>query len=212
MDKKGFYNRWWFWAIVVLFAGFVGSRMGSNGAALTSIFGIVGVAVLTVTFMNLTQKRKLKERRYGATESHVCVHMHGIPNVNKGSLASLYLSDEKLIIEADNKTFELKYDQLTAAQGVQKNELLKEDKSVIGRGVVGGLVLGPIGAIVGGMSGIGQKDVKGDFLVINYLPTSTNEINALIFDTKNLMIAQKLARFLSERIPVKVNDQGSIQL
>jgi hypothetical protein len=33
----------------------------------------------------------------------------------------------------------------------------EKDKSVLGRALVGGLVLGPVGAIVGGMSGIGSK-------------------------------------------------------
>ena len=36
-------------------------------------------------------------------------------------------------------------------------ETIEKDKSVIGRAVVGGLLLGPVGAIVGGMSGIGAK-------------------------------------------------------
>ncbi len=34
---------------------------------------------------------------------------------------------------------------------------IEKDKSVIGRAIVGGLLLGPVGAIVGGMSGIGTK-------------------------------------------------------
>ena len=36
-------------------------------------------------------------------------------------------------------------------------ETIEKDKSVIGRAIVGGLLLGPVGAIVGGMSGIGTK-------------------------------------------------------
>jgi len=45
----------------------------------------------------------------------------------------------------------------------------KKNKSVIGRAVFGGLLLGPLGALVGGMSGLGEKEVKqkllADYLV-----------------------------------------------
>lgn len=34
----------------------------------------------------------------------------------------------------------------------------RQEKSVIGRALVGGLLLGPLGAVVGGMSGIGTKE------------------------------------------------------
>ncbi|WP_295714152.1 hypothetical protein [Mucilaginibacter sp.] len=34
-----------------------------------------------------------------------------------------------------------------------------KEKSVIGRALIGGLLLGPIGAIIGGMTGIGKKEV-----------------------------------------------------
>lgn len=42
---------------------------------------------------------------------------------------------------------------------VEDKELVLEEKekSVLGRALVGGLILGPVGAIVGGMTGIGTK-------------------------------------------------------
>lgn len=47
-----------------------------------------------------------------------------------------------------------------------------KEKSIIGRAIVGGLILGPVGAIVGGMTGIGTKKVALPtpdlFLSINY--------------------------------------------
>lgn len=36
-------------------------------------------------------------------------------------------------------------------------QIVEKDKSVIGRAVVGGVLLGPVGAVVGGMSGIGTN-------------------------------------------------------
>lgn len=40
---------------------------------------------------------------------------------------------------------------------ISHKQLGTEDKSVIGRAVVGGLLLGPLGAVVGGISGVGSK-------------------------------------------------------
>jgi Short C-terminal domain len=42
----------------------------------------------------------------------------------------------------------------------QKQIVEKKGKSIVGRALVGGILLGPVGAIVGGMTGIGNKDVR----------------------------------------------------
>jgi hypothetical protein len=42
----------------------------------------------------------------------------------------------------------------------QDEIIAKKSKSVLGRALVGGLILGPLGAVVGGISGIGDKKVK----------------------------------------------------
>src|SRR5258708_21762479 len=42
----------------------------------------------------------------------------------------------------------------------QQQIIDKKDKSIVGRALLGGVLLGPVGAIVGGMTGIGKKDVK----------------------------------------------------
>lgn len=51
----------------------------------------------------------------------------------------------------------LSYSQVTAAAKVGEREIVEADKSVIGRAMVGGVVLGPLGAVVGGMSGVGKS-------------------------------------------------------
>lgn len=69
----------------------------------------------------------------------------------------------------------LSYNQVIAAAKINEQKISELDKSVVGRAVVGGVLLGPLGAVVGGMSGMGkkQKKVYKDYFVINY--TSAND-------------------------------------
>jgi len=54
----------------------------------------------------------------------------------------------------------------------------KKSKSIVGRALVGGILLGPVGAIVGGMTGLGDKQVK--------LSDADNIISLSIVDDDNL--------------------------
>lgn len=61
-------------------------------------------------------------------------------------------------------------------------ELSKEDlaeKSVVGRAIVGGILLGGLGAIIGGMSGIGSKKVMGYYLIINFWDKETRSLKSI---------------------------------
>jgi hypothetical protein len=56
-------------------------------------------------------------------------------------------------------------------------EYVEKEKSVIGRALVGTLIAGPIGAIVGGISGVGTKKIgEFDFLIINFWDVSETTI------------------------------------
>lgn len=69
-----------------------------------------------------------------------------------------------------------------------KNQLhLMKDKSIIGRAVVGGLLFGPAGAIIGGMTGIGKKESISN-LPENILSISFDENgkqSIILFEVKN---------------------------
>ena len=52
--------------------------------------------------------------------------------------------------------------QIINTQFADTAELAKQNKSVVGRAVVGGLIMRPLGAIVGGMTGIGTKSAKNN--------------------------------------------------
>ncbi len=87
----------------------------------------------------------------------------------------------------------------------QKKLLEKKSKSVVGRALVGGILLGPVGAIVGGMTGIGNKEIsksaKGidNILSISYTD-SDNQDHLLVFECSNKK-AKKVIDFFNSIFP-----------
>lgn len=70
----------------------------------------------------------------------------------------------------------------------QEQIMMQKSKSVIGRAVVGGLLLGGVGAIVGGISGSGSKNVQLSSMPDNILTicyTEAGKDNYLIFSVEN---------------------------
>lgn len=92
--------------------------------------------------------------------------------------------------------FYIAHEQIIDMKFIPHTQLTTENKSVIGRAVVGGLLLGPLAAVVGGMSGIGTK-VKslGEYLfAINFWDVYTHQIQTILICTQ-----QEAIRFV-ERV------------
>lgn len=98
---------------------------------------------------------------------------------NKGDNVEMSLYDNHLELSAmfvKHKT-SLSYDQITDVYYGRSNIILNKNKSVIGRAVGGGLLLGGLGAVVGGMSGVGGKEIKKNTLclIISYKDKDGND-------------------------------------
>jgi hypothetical protein len=96
-------------------------------------------------------------------------------------------------LSSSMSVFDIHYAQIIDVKYIDRSSLIKweeKDKSVLGRAAVGAIVLGPIGAIVGGISGVGKK--KQGFphcAVINFWGESTdNQLKpqSIIFSAKGL--------------------------
>ena len=83
------------------------------------------------------------------------------------------------------KFYQIHNSQIISLKRTSHEELVKADKSVIGRAVVGGLILGPLGAIVGGMSGIGIKDkfIDKNYFIINYWDVETRSAQTILISS-----------------------------
>ena len=79
----------------------------------------------------------------------------------------------------DKKVY-LGYSQITKVEQIYEKDIIEKNKSVAKRAVVGGLLLGPLGAVVGAIDGTGKKKQTKlrNYLVFNYI-SNNNEEKAL---------------------------------
>jgi len=103
----------------------------------------------------------------------------GIPDLQEGQGVVLYLYREKVSIN-DNQIIPL--ERINKVVVFTEKELKMKDKSVVGRAALGGLLLGPLGAVIGGISGAGDKKKNNTltFLSIEY-KNKDGENSKLVF-------------------------------
>ncbi|MDR3117854.1 MAG: zinc ribbon domain-containing protein [Mediterranea sp.] len=111
---------------------------------------------------------------YDRTENTVSSIPHGKVNVN--------LHTHGIQIWAGLTFFPIHNSQIISLNAASKGKIVSTKKSVIGRAVAGGLILGPLGAVVGGMSGIGtnKQFVDKHYIIINYWDINTKSAQSLL--------------------------------
>lgn len=146
----------------------------------------------------------------------------GLSLKNPEALVEINYNDEFLVMaekdfrpfkSSDTNTFKIPLDNVLGTTITTQKEIVEKSKSVIGRGVVGGLVFGPAGLLLGGMSGIGSKSkTKVDFLfIISYL-SSDKEIKNVTFSIGSSAInaTRNLDKKLKKKLAsIKRSDQVS---
>ena len=115
-------------------------------------------------------------------------HYEGL-DIYESSICSIKLTN--LFIRFKNqygkeiKVIDLK-DIINAAI-IDDKELVQEDKSVISRGLFGGILFGGVGLVLGGLSGVGSKQIKNStFIVINYKENGEDKVIS-VYTKKGLL-------------------------
>ncbi len=86
---------------------------------------------------------------------------------------------------------DIHHSQIINIQCVPRASIFEADKSVIKRAAVGSILLGPLGAIIGGMSGIGSKKQYISLVVVNYWDVLENSVHTLLLSTDDESTAKK---------------------
>lgn len=112
----------------------------------------------------------------------------GIEGYNKGTAVEVSINKDNECLTIKSRAIKkpevhLGLNQIFGVNVISEKDVLEKSKSVAGRAVVGGVFLGPLGAIVGGMSGIGNKTKSETkyYMIVNYKSLS-GEIKVLSFE------------------------------
>jgi hypothetical protein len=150
---------------------------------------------------NRSEKKKDYKAKFKCDE--------GIVNFKEDEIVNIYLDDDKemLVISEylskDPNELYLKYSQITNAEVLSEKEIIEKSKSVVGRAAAGTILLGPLGGILGGMSGIGdkKKSKTSYYFIVNYMSSTDNEIKVIRF--KVMDIIPKVTNELRKRINIE---------
>ncbi len=104
----------------------------------------------------------------------------------------------------------LKYDQIKDVVYTVDIEKVSKIKSPIGRAISGGLLFGGAGAVVGAISGTGQKEKKEYkfYLIINYL-SKDGEDKFLQYEDMSLGKGKNFTDALKEKVGIQESENST---
>ena len=163
-----------------------------------TILGVI-VFILIMAIVEIIHEPKDKKlERIKTTKQTISslslIHIDGIPNYEKGVKVKLSKTPELITID---KTYSIPTRNIESTTFNSSKQLTEHQKSVIERSLIGGLLLGPLGAVVGGISGVGtQKDTAMMWLMtINYKDYGKNK--TIILATEDELMIPRLKTALN---------------
>lgn len=96
--------------------------------------------------------------------------------------------------------YEISFRQIVVMKQIPAEEVVREEKSVIGRGIIGGILLGGSAAVVGALSGLDKSKLK-KFMVteLYFFDPSIHRIRGIIFRGDRLTSAAFFQKADQER-------------
>lgn len=182
--------------------------MGELIVFLLIILLLIGSIFLIRAGIKAQKALNKKATDMGAKDILIASHVEGL-GINQNAYCELYRFDDKLLIDTKSHKFEIQLNKLRAAELRNERELIEKGKSVVGRALIGTLIVPGLGTIVGGMSGIGTKKKKGTlnhFLIFNY-EDDQGELAAVTFlNNINLIKVQKFISEINKSITTTSQD------
>ncbi|MCO1599798.1 hypothetical protein [Desulfosporosinus nitroreducens] len=164
------------------------------------IWGIC-IGILYVVFKKIKTSRENKQKGIIARIDELVI-VQGVPGAVEGQPAFLRLYDDTVTVN-DQQTIPLA--RIKEAVSFSQKDIEGKNKSVVGRGIIGAALLGPLGAVVGGMSGVGQKntDKTVGFIAIHYTDKDGIAETAILKTTgPGPLLLIKFTKALNEKLGI----------
>ena len=156
---------------------------------------VIFAAFAILLFIPTKNEKKLKaeknkrkaERLAERLKVSLMTHIYGLP-VAEDVNCNVILSDDKITFFAGGVNFELEKNQITDIMLKTDTEIQNQYVSSIGGAAAGFLILGPVGAIIGGRAK--KKTIRKNtyYLIITYKSSDSDEIKYICLDA-NLHIS-----------------------
>lgn len=111
-----------------------------------------------------------KDKSYDCRFTGKVSNTTGINVIPHGVFLTVSLNNDSITIENSDMSFTLEKSQIKSSGFFTEQDVTSKNKSVVGRSIAGGLMFGEMGAIIGGLSGVGNKNktIHKKFVFITY--------------------------------------------
>ncbi|MBR8659565.1 MULTISPECIES: hypothetical protein [unclassified Brevibacillus] len=166
-------------------------------------FSIV-VVLIVVILINRAGNKEMDRKMHdsGADAMISAFHIEGI-GLGRRADCDLFLFSDKVVIDHNGRKFEIPLARMRAAVVKTEQEIYEKDKSVVGRALIGTLLVPGWGTIVGGMSGIGTKKVKGKsntYLILNFVNNNGKLAGVTFLNNFNIIRVNKFCEAVNNKI------------
>lgn len=122
-------------------------------------------------------------------------HLAGLP-LAEGTQCFVYLCNEGIVFERNETTYKLLSGKITDIVLKTETEIQKSHVSSIGAAVAGGVLFGPLGAIIGGREKEKTSKVESKYLIFSYDKDGSTDY--ISFDVTGVLDAYKFVNYGSK--------------
>lgn len=114
---------------------------------------------------------------------------------NSTFILSFNEDDKKLLISKKDAIDTINYEDIIGVELIQDNIITssKSTSNIVGRAIVGGVLLGGVGALIGGVTGKDKQKESASYIGLN-IHTKNNTIELCVFDSLNEFASKKIKK------------------